>query len=155
MARSFGEKEYMSERPSRIVALDVGDERIGVAVSDESRLIASPLTIIERKAGKAAEKILHLVKELGATTLVVGLPKNMDGSEGSQARKTREFAKQLAEGLSDLQIEFWDERLTTVTAHRILQETSSRKRRRMPVDAVSACVLLQSYLDALRRKHSD
>jgi putative Holliday junction resolvase len=151
----FNEKSFMNKPAGRIVALDVGDKRIGVAISDESHLIASPLKILERNVGKPVEKILQLVRELGATTIVVGLPKNMDGSEGVQARKTREFAKHLAECGGDIQIELWDERLTTVTAHKILQETGPRKRRRQPVDAVSACVLLQSYLDALGRKLSD
>ena len=135
----------------RILALDVGDRRIGVAVSDEMHLIATPHSVYTR-VGYAPDvkHVQQLCAELGADRIVCGLPRNMDGSEGSQAEKVRAFAEKLAE--SGLTVEFQDERLSTVSAHQALIEGGMRRdQRKGTVDKVAAAVILQSYLDRIRQ----
>ena len=135
---------------SRVLGLDVGDKRIGVALSDEGRLIASPLTVIQSVGwGPDSREILRLMEEHGAELIVCGLPRNMDGSIGFQAKKVLALAEQLE--LAGLHVIYQDERLTTVTAERALIEGGMhRQERKGTVDKVAAAVILQQYLDTLR-----
>ena len=135
---------------TRILALDVGDKRIGIAVSDETRLIATPHSVYTRVGwGPDVKYIRNLCDSLSANLVVCGLPKNMDGSVGFQAEKVRAFAGKLAEG--GLTVEFQDERLSTVSAHQALIEGGMRREERKgTVDKVAAAVILQQYLDAHR-----
>ena len=135
---------------TRILALDVGDKRIGIAVSDETRLIATPHSVYTRVGwGPDVKYIRNLCDSLSAKLVVCGLPKNMDGSVGFQAEKVRAFAGKLTEG--GLTVEFQDERLSTVSAHQALIEGGMRREERKgTVDKVAAAVILQQYLDAHR-----
>ena len=137
--------------PVRAVAgLDLGEKTIGVAVSDRMLSVASPLQTIRRtKFTKDAEALLALVaaRELGG--LVLGLPRNMDGTGGPRCQSTRAFARNLSR-LTDLPIGFWDERLSTVAAERALLEAdTSRKRRSEVIDHVAAGYILQGALDRI------
>lgn len=148
-------KEYRPKprRPGpRLLGLDLGERRIGVALSDELGIIASPLTIVDLKRGSLAD-VAQLASEHRVDGVVVGLPKGMRGDEGYQARETRAMAAELAPLLA-VPILFWDERLTSAIADRVLAERGrSSRERRGERDAIAAAVLLQSYLDAhpLRR----
>lgn len=136
---------------ARVLALDVGDARIGVASSDPTLLLASPVEVVERKAGRATERIAALAGAHSAAVVVVGLPLNMDGSAGPQASRVRRFVAELTPLLAGRPVCYWDERLSTVEAHAIrLQSGVGQKKRRKPVDAVSAAVILQGWLDARR-----
>lgn len=131
----------------KLVGLDLGERRIGVAVSDDTGVIASPDRIIDLKIGSLAD-VAALVAEVGAAGVVVGLPKGMRGDEGHQARAARDQAAELQE-LVDVPILFWDERLTSAIADRALEQRGRRPRdRRIERDAIAAAVMLQSYLDA-------
>ena len=131
----------------RIMALDIGDRRIGVAFSDETRLIATPHSVYNRVGwGPDVKHLARLYQEQRATLIVSGLPLNMDGSEGFRAEACKEFAKLLSEK-TGLSVDFQDERLTTVSAHNILNATDTRgKKRKAVVDAVSAVLILEDYL---------
>ena len=138
----------------RVLAVDFGAKRIGVAVSDESRWLATPLRTIEGEKALLAS-LETLLEEHDVDTIVVGLPLNMDGSEGPKARETRAFCERLRERLAavrperEIPVELWDERLTTVEAERALRAGGlTRARRRARVDALAARILLQSFLDA-------
>ena len=130
------------------LALDVGDRTIGVAVSDELGW-AHPVRTIRRKNLQSdLDELAAIVEERGATRIVVGLPLNMDDTEGPRAAKTRRFVERLRERFS-LPIVLWDERLTTWEAERLLREAGTRRDKRKEwVDALAAQLLLQSYLDA-------
>ena len=133
----------------RIMGLDFGDKRIGVAVSDPTGLIAQGLEVLER--GKSLKADLLRVRDLAekneVETIVIGLPRNMDGSLGPQAEKVRMFGQKLA-GLLDLPVKYWDERLTTMAAEKLLiQADVSRARRRKVIDKMAASLILQGYLD--------
>lgn len=133
----------------RLIGLDVGDRRIGIAVSDALGLIASPWGTYTR-VGSGADILYfqRLFGDLDAEGFVVGLPRNMDGSEGIQARKARAFGQALQD--AGLPAVFWDERLSTVSAHRSLTQGGVRgSRRREAVDRVAAALILQGWLDAL------
>jgi putative holliday junction resolvase len=134
-----------------IAGLDLGTKTIGVAVSDGMRQVASPLTVIRRqKFTLDAADLLAIVRDRALVGLVMGLPRNMDGSEGPRAQSTRAFARNL-ERLTPLPITFWDERLSTVAAERALLEAdTSRKRRAEVIDQVAAGYILQGALDRLR-----
>ncbi|MDO5620480.1 MAG: Holliday junction resolvase RuvX [Paracoccus sp. (in: a-proteobacteria)] len=134
-----------------LAGLDLGTKTIGVAVSDGLRQVASPLTTIRReKFTLDAQALLRIVAERGLVGLVLGLPRNMDGSEGPRAQSTRAFARNL-ERLTPLPITFWDERLSTVAAERALLEAdTSRRRRAEVIDHVAAGYILQGALDRLR-----
>ena len=137
--------------PGRPVAgLDLGTETIGVALSDRRLSAATPLETIRRtKFGVDAERLLSLLAAREACGIVLGLPRNMDGSEGPRAQSTRAFARNL-ERLTDLPITFWDERLSTVAAERALLEAdTSRRRRAELIDHVAAGFILQGALDRL------
>ena len=133
-----------------IAGLDLGTVTIGVAVSDLMRGVATPLETIKRKKfGVDATKLLEITTAREIKGLVLGLPMNMDGSEGPRCQATRAFARNL-ERLTDLPITFWDERLSTVAAERALLEAdTSRKRRGEVIDHVAAGYILQGMLDRL------
>ncbi len=139
----------------RILAVDYGDARTGLAISDNSEFLASPVgTIPERNAQRLAQKVAETAKEQGAQLIVVGLPINMNGTMGPRAEKCEEFAQMLRE-LVDCEVQMWDERSTTVTAHNILNTTNVRgKARKAVVDTVAATIILESFLDH-RRKNKD
>ena len=134
---------------SRVLGLDVGDRRIGVALSDESWTLASPLCVIQSVGwGPDSRQIADIMRETGAELIVSGLPYNMDGSLGFQAKKVQDFLK-VVEGLG-FPVAWIDERLTTVTAQNALIEGGMRREdRREHVDKVAAAVILQAWLDRL------
>ena len=133
-----------------IAGLDLGTVTIGVAVSDLMRSVATPLETIKRKKfGLDAARLLEITDARQIRGLVLGLPRNMDGSEGPRCQATRAFARNL-ERLTDLPITYWDERLSTVAAERALLEAdTSRKRRAEVIDHVAASYILQGMLDRL------
>ena len=133
-----------------LMGLDLGEKTIGLAVSDTRRNVASPLqTIKRRKFTLDAAALLEHARARNVVGLVLGLPLNMDGSEGPRCQSTRAFARNLA-GLTDLPIGFWDERLSTVAAERALLEAdTSRRRRAEVIDHVAAAYILQGFLDRL------
>lgn len=130
-----------------IISVDYGDVRTGVAACDKLQLLASPVTVIKQKDTELlSEEIKKICLEKKAEKIVLGLPKNMDGSEGFRAEACKEFAKLLSEK-TGLSVDFQDERLTTVSAHNILNATDTRgKKRKAVVDAVSAVLILEDYL---------
>ena len=133
----------------RIMGLDFGDKRIGVAVSDPTGLIAQGLAVLERGKSLKADllRLRDLAEKNEVETIVIGLPRNMDGSLGPQAEKVRMFGQKLA-GLLDLPVKYWDERLTTMAAEKLLiQADVSRARRRKVIDKMAASLILQGYLD--------
>ncbi len=133
-----------------LMGLDLGTTTIGVAVSDTTRRIATPLQTIRRsKFTLDAEALLRLVADRRIAGIVLGLPRNMDGTEGPRAQATRAFARNLSR-LTPLPIAFWDERLSTVAAERALLEAdASRRRRAEVIDHVAASYILQGLLDRL------
>ncbi len=139
-------------RAGALAGLDLGTKTIGVAVSDGLRRVASPLSTIRReKFTLDAAALLKIVAERDLKGIVLGLPFNMDGSEGPRCQSTRTFARNL-ERLTPLPIAFWDERLSTVAAERALLEAdTSRKRRSEVIDHVAAGYILQGALDRLAR----
>ena len=136
----------------RVMGIDYGDARTGIAMSDLLCSIVGTTTVIHsRNPEKTAQEILRLVGENQVTEIVVGLPKNMDGTEGVRAELCREFAKRIEE-LTALPVALWDERRTTVEAHNILSEHNYHgKKRKNTVDAVAASLILEGYL-AFRRR---
>lgn len=130
-----------------IISVDYGDVRTGVAACDKLQLLASPVTVIKQKDPELlSEEIKKICLEKKAEKIVLGLPKNMDGSEGFRAEACKGFAKLLSEK-TGLSVDFQDERLTTVSAHNILNATDTRgKKRKAVVDAVSAVLILEDYL---------
>lgn len=134
-----------------IMAVDLGKARTGIAASDKTEYLASPVAVIhEHKREVLLQKVAEKAKEIKAEMIVVGLPRNMDGSEGESAQNARAFAEDLS---SELGIEtvLWDERCTTITAHGYLNDTNTRgKKRKAVIDEVAATVILQSYLDSRR-----
>ena len=136
----------------RIVALDVGDARIGVAVSDASRLIASPVEVIHRVGfGPDVKRVQEICRRYDTTLILSGLPLNLNGAEGPQAAKVRLFCQQLEK--VGLVVYYQDERLTTVTAENALLEGNMhRAQRRQTVDKVAAAVILQQYLDTINQQ---
>ncbi len=133
-----------------IIGLDLGDKTIGVAVSDGMQSVASPHeTIRRRKFGLDAARLLEIITERNVGGIILGLPRNMDGSEGPRCQSTRAFARNL-ERLTELPIGFWDERLSTVAAEKALLEAdASRKRRAEVIDNIAASYILQGVLDRL------
>ena len=133
-----------------VCGLDLGDKTIGFAVSDLRRQVATPLLVIRRvKFTEDAARLMGLVAERSIAGIVLGLPLNMDGSEGPRVQSTRAFARNLVK-LTDLPITYWDERLSTVAAERALLEAdTSRKRRSEVIDQVAAGYILQGALDRM------
>ncbi len=135
----------------RLLGLALGSKTIGLAISDSSLAVASPLETIRRKKFTTdAEALMALIDERSIGALVLGLPKNMDGSEGPRAQSTRQFAANLLEKI-DISITFWDERLSTAEVERVLIDEAgmTRKRRGEVVDKMAAGVILQNVLDFL------
>ncbi|MDR1131948.1 MAG: Holliday junction resolvase RuvX [Oscillospiraceae bacterium] len=135
----------------RIMAVDYGDARIGLAVSDETAtLCGEAWTLPERSMARAADKIVREAAERGVSLFVLGYPKNMDGTLGPRAEKSAEF-KALLEARSDIPVRLWDERRTTVAAHEILRLNGRKmKSHRARVDAVAASLILEGYLGTLK-----
>lgn len=133
----------------RILALDHGTVRIGAAISDELGMLAHPLEFLPAEPFDAfLAKLRQLIQEREVALVLVGMPRNMDGSYGPAARKVEEFVHLLKETVV-IPVRTWDERLTSTQAHRLLAETGKReKERRGRVDSSAAAILLQSYLDA-------
>ncbi|MGE0846749.1 MAG: Holliday junction resolvase RuvX [Flavobacteriaceae bacterium] len=138
--------------PGPLVGLDPGTRTIGVALSDRTRMIASPFRLIRRtKFAADGAALLDVVAGNAACGFVVGLPRNMDGSEGPRAQSVRAFVRNLA-GLTELPILFWDERLSTVAAERAMIDAGlSRAKRGERIDAAAAAFILQGALDRLGR----
>lgn len=133
----------------RVLGLDVGDKTVGVAISDELGWTAQALKVIQRKSlNQDIERIKEVLNEYQVDEIVIGLPKNMNGKEGEQAKKVREFLGKLRTKVN-LPMRTWDERLTTATAERTLLEGDlSRAKRKRIIDKVAAQVILQGYLDS-------
>lgn len=136
------------------IALDVGDKTIGVAVSDALNITAQGITTIERVGiRKDAGKVIDYIKEYDCDTVVIGLPKRLDGSDSPQTEKVYEFKNMLenkmrSTGMAQVKIEFYDERLTTVMAEKVLIEADLRRnKRKQVIDKQAAVIILQSYLD--------
>lgn len=136
-----------------IMSVDVGTARTGVALSDKGEGFAFPKCVItEYNREKLLEKLTEKAKELGAEMIVVGYPKNMDGSEGFKAKECAEVAEKLKQ-TTGLPVELWDERCTTVSAHTALNYTDTRgKKRKAVVDAVAATIILEDFM---RRRKAD
>lgn len=137
------------------MALDVGDKTIGVAVSDSLHITAQGITTIERIGiKKDTTKVLDLIREYDCDTLIIGLPKNLNGTDSIQTEKVYEFRTKMenklrSSGMGDMKVEYQDERLTTVMAEKVLIEADlSRKRRKEVIDKQAAVLILQSYLDS-------
>lgn len=141
-------------RNRRLMGLDVGTKTIGLALSDVERRLASPLeTIARRKFSQDADRLAHLVDTFDVAALVVGLPLNMDGSEGPRAQSTRSFVRNLLARL-DRPVVFWDERLSTAAVTReLIAQDATRARRAEVVDRMAAAYILQGVLDRLKRLH--
>ena len=136
------------QSPSRVIALDVGERRIGVAVSDPTGTLATPHTVIQRRSKvEDFAAVAHLVAELEVERVVVGLPLSLNGEVGPQARRVTRYAQALAQTL-DIPVELYDERYSTVTADALLAEGG--RKRRVHIDAAAAAVILQDYLDSQR-----
>lgn len=137
----------------RIIAVDYGDARTGVAVSDLTGTMAGEtLTIQEWNPQRLCQRLAFFARERDGERFILGLPKNMDGTEGPRAEKARVFAA-LLEAESGLPVELWDERRSTIEAHAILHAAGKKeKKHRATVDAVAASLLLESYLESSRNK---
>lgn len=135
----------------KILGLDYGEARIGLAVSDKFAMIATPLeTVSERDREKQLELVSEAARVNNAQKLVFGLPMRMDGSLGHRAEYTMEFARELSQR-TGLEYEMWDERLSSAEAHRLLEAGGvSGKKRKTKVDKIAAVIILQGYLDAHR-----
>ena len=135
----------------RVLAIDYGDVRTGIAVSDLSGTIVGQTAVIHsRSAEKTAVQIAQLVKDTGAERLVMGFPRNMDGTEGPRAELYRAFAARLEQACG-MPVVLWDERRTTIEAHQILSRQNYHgKKRKNTVDAVAASLILEGYLSYLR-----
>lgn len=132
-----------------ILSVDYGDKRTGIALCDKLEMLASPVCVLtEWNAEVLADKIVDIAKEKRAERIVIGLPKNMDGSKGFRAEACESLGE-IIRNKTDIPVVFWDERLTTVSAHRILSDNNVRgKKRKAVVDAVAAVTILQDYIDS-------
>ncbi|MDD9925685.1 MAG: Holliday junction resolvase RuvX [Rhodospirillaceae bacterium] len=143
---------------TRLLGLDLGSKTIGLALSDPAFMVASPIATIRRtKFGKAAAELDRLIADRGVGGLVLGLPINMDGSEGPRCQSTRQFATNLIQRGMEQPIVFWDERLSTAAVERVLIDEAdmSRRKRADVVDKMAAAYILQGALDRLRRIADD
>jgi putative Holliday junction resolvase len=134
----------------RVMAVDFGDARTGVAVSDATKtLVGDAWITLSKKMTETAQKVVQEAATRDVSCIVVGLPKNMDGSIGPRAEKSKEFAELLGT-LTKAEIKLWDERLTTVSANRVLKETGNfGKKQKNKRDAIAAAIILESYLGSL------
>lgn len=137
----------------RILSMDVGDRRIGMAISDALGWTAQGIDTLERRNNLYDfNKIKEVIEKHNPDRIVVGLPKNMNGTLGPQSEKVKEFADKLNASFG-LEIIYWDERLTTVSAHKMMIEADVRRdKRKQKVDQIAAVLILQSYLDLINRK---
>ena len=136
----------------RVMALDVGDRRLGVALSDPTGMLATPVTAVDRVDAKPSDidEVLRIARERGAESIIVGLPLSLSGAEGAQAKRVRAFVSDLT-SRSGLPVDIVDERYSTLQATRMLHESSAgRSRDKGRIDASAAAVILQAYLDAKR-----
>ena len=142
----------LKDTRGRILGVDFGDTRTGLAVSDISRFLASGIGYVSPGGiEKTAQKVSEVALEQKASAIVVGLPKNMDGSEGFRAERCREFVALLRQKLPEIPVAMIDERLTTVSASRYLNETGTRgSQRKGVIDTLSAQIILQNALDRLK-----
>ena len=140
----------------RVMAIDYGDARTGVAVSDDSASLAGEAWVIHsRNNNETAQFLTNEVKKRGVSCIVVGYPKNMNGTVGPRAEKSEHFAELLRsllnQGDDSLEVVLWDERMTTKSAHRLLSDVGKHgKKRKKAIDAVAASLILESYLDYLK-----
>ena len=139
----------------RVMAVDYGDARTGVAISDATGMLAGFATVIHsRKAEQVLEELARLIREHGVDELVMGFPRNMDGTEGPRAELYRAFAARLEEK-TGMEVHLWDERRTTIEAHQILHAGGRKmKNHKKTVDAVAATLILEGYLTRKRRERS-
>jgi len=135
-----------------ILAVDYGEARTGLAVCDKNEVLATPLSpVVVKSTDMLIDTIIETAKQYKAELIVVGLPVNMDGSHGFRAEAVKEFAQLLKEK-SGMPVEFWDERLTTMSASRLLNETDVKgKKRNMKLDSAAAALILQSFIDSRKR----
>ena len=136
--------------PGRVLALDFGKRRIGLAISDELGITAQGLETLQRtNIREDLERLAQLIRERNVSLILMGNPLHMSGAESRQAEHVRDFASRLKSG-TGIEVEFWDERITTVAAQRVLKESgNSIQKRAQAVDRLAAVILLESYLDSL------
>jgi len=133
---------------TRILGIDVGEARIGLAISDELGMLAHPLETVQVKQGNSLKRVAEVIQREKIVTVIIGLPRNMNGTYGPAADKVKEFATKL-QALTPCTIKFWDERLTTVAAQKSLHEAGRNvKNSRAVIDQVAAQLILQGYLDS-------
>lgn len=133
---------------ARILGIDVGEARIGLALSDELGMLAHPLETVQVKEGKPVLRVAEVIRREKVETVIIGLPRNMNGTYGPAADKVREFARKLEAAVS-CKVRYWDERLTTVAAQKSLHEAGKNvKKSRQVIDQVAAQLILQGYLDS-------
>ena len=132
-----------------VLGIDFGDSRTGFAISDSLEIMASTVeTFKEKNMKKVVLRAIELLEELHADKIILGFPKNMNGTVGDRGKKSQKFAKELR-ALTDVPVILWDERLTTVSAHNLMNETNVRgQKRKDSVDKIAAAFILQSYLDS-------
>ena len=138
----------------KYIALDIGDVRIGVAKSDILGMIATPLEVIDRRKTKAIKRIEEICREENTKSIVVGIPKSLDGTEKRQAEKVREFLEKLSENIPEIELMEVDERFTTMEADRLLNDMKKKGslEKRKVVDKLAAAMILQNFLDIERNK---
>jgi putative holliday junction resolvase len=135
--------------PGRVLGIDPGDVRTGIAISDDLRMMAHPLETAPQQGSALISRIAALVESREVREIVIGLPRNMDGSYGPAAEKARALADALAGAVANVPVHLWDERLTTVAATRSLQESGrSARQQKSVIDQVAAQIILQSWLDS-------
>lgn len=144
--------DRIAKTSGKLLGIDFGDKRTGLAISDPARILASGIGYISPGGiVKTADEIARIAGENGVVGIVLGLPKNMDGSEGFRADRIKELAALLEERMPNVPVALFDERLTTVAASRFLNETNTRgKKRKSVVDTLSAQIILQNALDRLK-----
>ena len=147
----MNELQEIAKTKGKLLSVDFGDTRTGLAVSDPSRLLSSGIGYVSPGGiEKTADAVADVARQQGVVAIIVGLPVNMDGSEGSRAARCRKFARMLEERL-ELPVAMFDERMTTMTASRYLNETNTRgKKRKTVIDTLSAQIILQNALDRLK-----
>ena len=138
----------------QILALDLGSKRIGIAISNGSALIPTPLTTIKRKKFESdVNQLIKIIKENKVMALVIGLPLNMNGTEGRRCQSTRDFAKELLKKIN-IDLIFWDERLTTKSANDILSKsTLSREKKQLAIDKIAASLILENALEFIKNNN--
>lgn len=152
-ARSERAIKYNGESDVRVLGIDLGTRRIGVALSDPAGAVAFPLSVLQCESRQETlAKLKEMVRSTSAEAVVIGMPRTLRGETGLAAEEAEDFARQLAEQI-DVPVTTWDERMTTVVAERALIEAGMRReRRRENRDKIAATIMLQSYLDAQSRR---